>query len=251
MAMELDAAGHGITGDIASDTRATLVAEANGAAPGKTPATITVELDAGNTTVHLPAGTDTSHPVQVGNDLEFIQPDGSIILIPGGAVAGLVIFVGDIEIPADAVAALFSANNIQPAEGPQGPPEGAHGNFTHEPGSIGNAFGLTDLLGPNELAFGTNPLPELFGAVNAAPRFVDGSGADISTFAMDNVTEEALTLPPGNPDNLGNPDTSFLRQTNGTFFVTDPNPDPLTFAIDPPAGRVPIRQALETAAKSR
>ena len=124
MAMELDAAGHDITGDIASDTRATLVAEANGAAPGKTPATITVELDAGNTTVHLPAGTDTSHPVQVGNDLEFIQPDGSIILIPGGAVAGLVIFVGDIEIPADAVAALFSANNIQPAEGPQGPPEG-------------------------------------------------------------------------------------------------------------------------------
>ena len=124
MAMELDAVGHQAPEGLSSDTPATLVAAANGAAPNNTPATITIELDAGNTTVHLPAGTDTSHPVQVGNDLEFIQPDGSIILIPGGAVTGLVIFVGDVEIPADAVAALFSANNIEPAEGPQGPPQG-------------------------------------------------------------------------------------------------------------------------------
>src|SRR5690242_12055175 len=105
MAMELDATGLcPAAGANAADQPVTLVAEATpGTPPGSTPQTTTIALDASGNTVHLPVGTDTSHPVQVGNDLEFIQPDGSIILIPNGAVAGLVIFVGDIEIPADAV----------------------------------------------------------------------------------------------------------------------------------------------------
>jgi len=138
MAMELDATGLGPAGGAhAADLQVTLVAETTpGTPPSETPQTTTIELDAAGSTVHLPTGTDTSHPVQVGNDLEFIQPDGSIILIPNGAVAGLVIFVGDIEIPADTVAALFSANNITPAEGGQGGAGGAHGNYD-DPGPHG------------------------------------------------------------------------------------------------------------------
>ena len=133
MAMELDAAGSAANNGRYQDTQTTLVAEANNSAGTGTPNTVTIQLDAGNT-VHLPAGVDTSHPVQVGNDLEFIQPDGSIILIPNGAVTGLVIFVGNVEIPADAVAALFSANNIQPAEGPNGNnDQHAHGNSRTSP----------------------------------------------------------------------------------------------------------------------
>jgi hypothetical protein len=239
MAMELDAAGRGAAGAAPSDDTVTLVAEANGNAAAKTPATTTVELDAGNTTVHLPEGTDTSHPVQVGNDLEFIQPDGSIILIPGGAVTGLVIFVGNVEIPADAVAALFEANNIQPAEGPQGPPQNGHGNFTHEPGGIGNAFGLTDLLPPTALAFGTNPPPELFppGLINRAPYFSgDNGNQHIHAVSLLDVSEEGLAgtgIPDGGPD--AQRDTTDLASRSGTFGVVDPDGDPLTFTIGTPS----------------
>src|SRR5262245_52543372 len=138
MAMELDATGINPAGGAhAADQQVTLVAETTpGAPPTGTPQTTTIALDATGNTVHLPAGTDTSHPVQVGNDLEFIQPDGSIILIPNGAVTGLAIFVGDIEIPVDAVAALFSANNITPAEGPGGAPGGGSPDF-NDPGPKG------------------------------------------------------------------------------------------------------------------
>ena len=154
MAMELDATGlPPVGGAHADDQQVTLVAETTpGTPPSGTPQTTTIELDAAGNTVHLPAGTDTSHPVQVGNDLEFIQPDGSIVLIPNGAVAGLVIFVGDIEIPADTVAALFSANNITPAEGGQGGAGGSHGNYDDPgPKGIGESFNLTSLLAGNEL----------------------------------------------------------------------------------------------------
>src|SRR4051812_42029119 len=124
MAMELDATGTiPANADHVDHNQPVLVAE--NTPPGTTtppagPQTI-IQLEAGNV-VHLPDGTDTSHPVQVGNDLEFVQPDGSVIVVPNGAVAGLTIYAGSVEIPPDAVAALFQANNITPAEGGQGAP---------------------------------------------------------------------------------------------------------------------------------
>src|SRR3569832_108867 len=213
MARELDAAGLAANNGTSPDTHETLVAEANTAATTTPPKTVTIELDAGNTTVHLPDGTDTSHPVQVGNDLEFIQPDGSIILIPNGAVTCLAIFVGNVEIPADAVAALFSANNIQPAEGPNGNnDQHAHGNFTHEPGGIGNSFGLTPLLGPTNLAFGGNDQNPRFPVVNGKP--------SVGLNATVQLDDDALKG--GNPGGQGaDPDSVNAKGKLSFDFGTD------------------------------
>lgn len=199
-------------------------------APPTGPQTI-IQLEAGNV-VHLPEGTDTSHPVQVGNDLEFVQPDGSVIVIPNGAVAGLTIFVGTTEIPPDAVAALFQANNIAPAEGGQGG-QGAHPNFDDGAhGGIGDGIGYGGLLGNTDLFFG-GPGADERRHFNTAPRFVDAFGHDISTFTTLSVSEEGLS-PNGIKDSAGFVDTTNERTQTGTFFVKDPDGDPLTFKIGQP-----------------
>ena len=78
--------------------------------------------------VHLPATADIGNPRAAGTSLEFIQPDGTVIVIPGGAIAGFTLFVGDVAIPADALAALLEAQGIQPAAGPASG-NNAHGSF--------------------------------------------------------------------------------------------------------------------------
>ncbi|HTJ56884.1 MAG TPA: Ig-like domain-containing protein, partial [Devosiaceae bacterium] len=107
--------------------------------------------------VHLAAGTDLSHPQVVGKDLEFVQPDGHVVIIPNGAIQALTVFVGDVAIPPATFASLLQTNGIQPAEGPGGQAggEGAHGNYVDPtPGGIGPGIGIGNLLPPTALAFG-------------------------------------------------------------------------------------------------
>ncbi|HVW91162.1 MAG TPA: DUF5801 repeats-in-toxin domain-containing protein, partial [Devosia sp.] len=129
-----------------------LVAQAAAPAAPSNTETVTVQADAtGN--VHLPDGADLGTPKVVGNDLEFIQPDGHVILIPNGAVIHLTVYVGNVEVPPATLVALLQANGIQPAEGPGGQGPGAHPNFTDAtPGGIGSGIGYTDLLPPNPLS---------------------------------------------------------------------------------------------------
>src|SRR5688500_18516325 len=58
------------------------------------PVVITIELD-GNV-ARLPADTDITNVRANGADLEFVQPDDTVIVVPGGSIANLVLFVGDI-----------------------------------------------------------------------------------------------------------------------------------------------------------
>src|SRR5690606_31876770 len=87
------------------------------------PATLVVAIEDGNI-ARLPAAADISSPQVNGTDLQFVQPDGTVIVIPNGAVQGLTLFIGDIEIPADTVAALFESNGIETALGPDGGDQG-------------------------------------------------------------------------------------------------------------------------------
>src|SRR5690606_22853323 len=66
-----------------------LVAQAEGPAP----AILTVAIEAGGI-VRLPEGAIIDVPRVNGTDLEFVQPDGTVIVIPEGAVTGLTIFIG-------------------------------------------------------------------------------------------------------------------------------------------------------------
>ncbi|HWV02033.1 MAG TPA: DUF5801 repeats-in-toxin domain-containing protein, partial [Devosia sp.] len=228
MAMEFDAAVvPASSGAQPNDRTATLVAETT-TTQSSTPQTVTVALEAGDI-VHLPAGTDISHMVQVGNDLEFIQPDGTVIVIPNGAVADLTVFVGNVEIPADTVAALYQTNNIHPAEGPTGGQGGGHEFNDPGPHGIGNAFGLTPLLGPNSLSFESNDVNTL-----EDTDFLPVWGTN-PVILLD-VSEEGLGS--GNPDTNPDPgvvDTTNLTVRTGSLGVTDQDNDFLTFKLSGPS----------------
>ena len=90
------------------------------------PVVITIALEDGNI-ARLPADTDISNVRANGADLEFVQPDGTVIVVPGGSIANLVLFVGDIQIPAETVELMFETAGIEPAAGPAGGADGAHG----------------------------------------------------------------------------------------------------------------------------
>lgn len=126
--------------------------------PAGAPSTITVALEAGNI-ARLPANASIDTPRVNGADIEFVQPDGSVIVIPNGAVQGLTLFVGNTQIPPQTVAALFDANDIQAAAGPGGAGGGngsSGGNFAVPIGNIGRALDFGDLLPPTALLRGTN-----------------------------------------------------------------------------------------------
>jgi T1SS-143 domain-containing protein len=120
--------------------------------------------------VHLPEGTGIDQPRMNGADLEFVQADGSIVVIPNGAITGLTLFVGNIEIPPQTVAALFEANSILPAAGPDGGNAGgSHPNFQDgRAATVGD--GLTDgSLLDNSDTFGTTTAASRQAEVNVAP----------------------------------------------------------------------------------
>jgi len=178
----------------------------------------------GNNAVRLPANADLGELRLNGSNLEFIQPDGSIFVILQGAVEGLTIFLGDVQLPAEAVAALFQANDIQPAAGPdvggeqtaeQPLPEGRGAYQDSSQGSIGDGIGITSLLPPTELAFGEPEQEELFEGIpeedNGDPAF---PALDAGTGAF--VDEEALSY--------GSNPTSEQEKTSGNLAIsTGPN----------------------------
>src|SRR5690606_4910993 len=122
-------------------------------AEGPAPAILTVAIEAGGI-VRLPEGAIIDVPRVNGTDLEFVQPDGTVIVIPEGAVTGLTIFIGGVEIPAPTVAALLSENGIATAAGNPGeggPPPGSGGNFVKPVPGIGDGFQHGGLLGDDGL----------------------------------------------------------------------------------------------------
>ncbi len=167
-----------------ADTGAPEVPE-SGAAPAQdnqtTPPTdlsrIVIEVEDG-AFLRLPAEASVDQPRINGTDLEFVQGDGSIIVVPNGAITGLTIFIGDVEIPAQTVATLFEANGIETAAGPAGNAgnagaRGSGGNFEVPVGGIGDAFNIGDLLDPTALEFGAREEEVLYeGIVDDDPVIV-------------------------------------------------------------------------------
>ncbi|MCP8884488.1 hypothetical protein NIM87_13290, partial [Devosia sp. XJ19-1] len=144
----------GATGVPPTDT--TPPEQAAQGAPAADPTRTIIEIENGEF-LRLPAEASVDQPRVNGTDLEFVQADGSIIVVPNGAITGLTIFIGDIEIPAQTVATLFEANGIETAAGPGGAgSQSSGGNFEVPVGGIGDAFNIGGLLPPTALAFGEN-----------------------------------------------------------------------------------------------
>lgn len=154
-----------------------------------------VAVDEGNI-VRLPDGASVDQPRVNGADLEFVQADGSIIVVPNGAIEGLTIMIGAVEIPPQTVAALFAANDIQAAAGPAGgnATGSGGGNFEVPVGGIGEAFAIGGLLPPTGLAFGgTVDRPFYEGMIDSQPE----AGANGLSMLDDD------DLRGGNPGGLG------------------------------------------------
>lgn len=222
-----------------------LVAQANtgiagqpAPAPTATETRVVIELEDG-AILRLPATASVDQPRENGTDLEFVQPDGSVIVVPNGAIQGLTIFIGTAEIPPLTVAALFESNGIEAAAGPAGTGAGARGsggNFEVPVGGIGDAFALGDLLDPTELAFGANPLEDLYPA-NTKPSFLLG------TYSF-RISEEGLAAGLADFGPAGG-----LDMTNDSFYfinlgATDPDGDPLTFTLSAPTEGLTSNGAL-------
>ena len=120
--------------------------------PTATETRVVVELENGNV-LRLPATASVDQPRENGTDLEFVQPDGTVIVVPNGAIQGLTIFIGTAEIPPLTVAALLQSNGIETAAGPAG--SGARssgGNFEVPVGGIGgDGSNIGDLLAATDL----------------------------------------------------------------------------------------------------
>lgn len=180
--------------------------------------------------LRLPADASIDQQRVNGDNLEFVQPDGSVIVVPNGAIQGLTIFIGAIEIPPETVAALFDANGIQTAAGPAGTAsQSSGGNFERPVGDLGTALDFGGLLAPTELAFAGPEEEELLPA-NVAPHLAF-SNYDVR------LSEEGLSE--GNLDSDGNSDFTNAVVISGNLGATDPNPgDHLTFTFGQPGSEL-------------
>ena len=100
--------------------------------------------------VTLPPGVELSDIRVVGRDLVVTLPDGSQMVIPGGAVFVPQLVIGDVEVPASNLAALLIDSEPQPAAGP---PLSSGGNFAIDVPPLDPGVPLGDLLPPTELSF--------------------------------------------------------------------------------------------------
>jgi len=112
-----------------------------------------------NGVVVLPADVSLDNIRVLGRDLVVNLPDGSQIVIVDGAITVPQIVIGEVELPAANVAALLIGQEPQPAAGA---PSSGGGNFSEDPGTIGDPFGLGDLLPPTELAFSEPEVTQIF-----------------------------------------------------------------------------------------
>lgn len=216
-----------VSGTAAEQRPAILVAQAGQAnVPVPPQAEVVVEIAEGSI-LRLPEGASIDAPRMNGVNLEFVQPDGSVIVVPNGAIQGLTIFIGAVEIPPIAVAALFEESNIQTAAGPEGSSTNSSGgNFERPVGDIGDAFEYGGLLGDTAAAgFGDGDDVEQ-GDANLAPMVGD-------ELVVVRLTEEALT--DGFADDVGEFDRSSVRVYTGNLGASDPNGDPMTFIFNQPS----------------
>ena len=129
------------------------LADASGA---NSSTTLTIDIGqvaaaaAGQGIVNLPQGVELSDIHVNGRDLVINMPDGTQMVIPGGAVFVPQLVIGDVQVPPTNLAALLVDNEPQPAAGP---PTSSGGNFADPVPPLDPGVPLGDLIPPTELHY--------------------------------------------------------------------------------------------------
>ncbi|MDA7949802.1 MAG: DUF5801 domain-containing protein, partial [Hyphomicrobiaceae bacterium] len=181
------------------------------------------------TRIELPAGTAIDKVFVSGLNLYLVQPDGSVVVIVGGATnyPTLVLSSGAV-IPSEKLeAALQGAQEGVPTAGPDASgPGSSGGNFALNPGEIGGPFDLDGLLGADD-----GPDLGLFASPFDLPEDLEEIIANglPSIGEPDSVFVEEDDLPRGI-----NEDQSVAKQTAMGNLGADFGPDgPGTITFDP------------------
>lgn len=173
--------------------------------------------------VTLPAGTSLTQVAIEGDNIVLVQPDGTRVVIEGGALDIPTFIIGGAEIPQDALILAFKASDIDVAAGPEGlsvvttqSPDSGGNNFAEPVPGIGDAGPPIDLLDPTALQFGALDQNELFNSLNLDPTITvnpDGEGNLI--IGSETVREDAMST--------GTDDGSNKEFGFGTFQISDSN----------------------------
>ncbi|MCO6187035.1 Ig-like domain-containing protein, partial [Rhizobium sp. L1K21] len=167
--------------------------------------------------VNLPAGTSIEEVKASGEDLIFVQPDGSEIVISGGVTNLPHIAVAGIEIPDQVIAALMENSGIEVAAGPDGSPPSARpsGNSEFDDVSLGSVLnGSVDqdvsLLDDDDRA-GRDTQAELQKTDSDILSTIESNSAPIGTDGSASGDEDTLIT--------------------GTIVASDVDGDSLTYAV--------------------
>ncbi|MEW6577149.1 MAG: hypothetical protein AB1408_12420, partial [Pseudomonadota bacterium] len=171
----------------------------------------------------LPEGVSLSDIRVSGRNLIVRMPDGSEVVIEDGAIVIPQFVVDGVAIPAINLAALLVGQEPAPAAGPT---QSSGGNFEQDPGTIGDPFGLGDLLPPTQLAF-SDPQPEeqLPGLIDRDPDVNIQDGGPAGKDVTDNVSEVGLpgTRTNGNVESPGSSAGNGSDSTTGFIIVNSPD----------------------------
>ena len=157
--------------------------------------------------VNLPAGVELSDIRVQGRDLIVTLPDGSTMLIPGGAVFVPQLVIGDTQVPASNVAALL-VNSEAPAPA-VGQLQSSGGNFAAPVPPLDPGVPLGDLIPPTELVFTPPEFEEIYDEVDEEPV------AGITSAELDDDEQANGNAGGIGDDPFGATDTGFLPGSDG------------------------------------
>ena len=151
--------------------------------------------------VNLPPGVEMSDIHVNGRDLVINMPDGTQMVIPGGAVFVPQLVIGDVEVPANNLAALLVDSEPKPAAGGL---QSSGGNFANPVPPLDPGVPLGDLIPPTELTYVPPEFHEVNDFLDDEPEIViipDGQPAAVN--AVDSVDEAGLPARGGEPEGSG------------------------------------------------
>ena len=167
--------------------------------------------------VTLPSGVELSDIRVVGRDLVIELPDGTQMVIPGGAVFVPQLIIGDVELPASNLAALLIDSEPQPAAGP---PQSSGGNFEDEVPPLDPGVPYGDLIPPVDSEYTPPAYEEVANAIDREPTVLivtPGNPAG-AVNATDSVDESGLPTRGSEPEGTLEPQD--IETTTGTIVFT-------------------------------